>query len=98
MSLHLSATIMETLAHISPDAIIGVDPQGCVDLWSSAAERLFGLRSEEAIGKPLPVSIATFNTLRGGAGVSQIATITPDGRTLELEVRYSPREASGWVL
>ena len=101
MSLRLPAATMQTLAQLSPDAIIGVDTDGCVDLWSDAAERLFGIQSYDAIGKPLPASIASIETLGTEAGVSQIA-VNAAGETLELELRHAPRKAGdapgGWVL
>ena len=100
MSLRLPAATMETLAQLSP-AIIGVDTEGCVDLWSAAAERLFGIGSSDAIGKPLAASIATLESLRAGPGVSHVSAGTP-ANPLKLEVRHAPRKAGdatgGWVL
>jgi PAS domain S-box-containing protein len=89
---------METLTQISPDAIFGLDEDGIVDLWNPEAERLFGQTAEEALGKPLPSGIATIDHLRAGSGVSQIAGTTPDGRALNLELRYAVRKSAGWVV
>jgi PAS domain S-box-containing protein len=38
----------------SPLAIISLSPCGTVLLWNRAAEKIFGWRSEEVVGKPLP--------------------------------------------
>ncbi|HYY21954.1 MAG TPA: SpoIIE family protein phosphatase [Thermoleophilaceae bacterium] len=35
------------------DAFISIDPEGVVTAWNAAAERMFGWRAEEAIGRPL---------------------------------------------
>lgn len=35
------------------DAIIGADPHGLINYWNSAAERIFGIKASEAIGKIL---------------------------------------------
>jgi PAS domain S-box-containing protein len=82
MSLHLAAAAMETLAKISPDPIIGLDTDGNVDLWSAAAERLFGIASEDAIGKPLPLAMPVVMS----DSPSSVTYTTPDGRRLELEL------------
>jgi PAS domain S-box-containing protein len=38
----------------SPLSIIALSPRGIVLLWNRAAEKTFGWRSEEVVGKPLP--------------------------------------------
>jgi PAS domain S-box-containing protein len=47
----------QTLAaviHASPAAILLIDPDGTVRLWSSAAAHIFGWTEEEVVGRPLP--------------------------------------------
>jgi PAS domain S-box-containing protein len=82
---------METLAQISPVAIIGVDSSGNVDLWSGAAERLFGLTSEDAIGKPMAFEEAPATP----DAPSYVSRTTADGRRVELELRQAPRVVDG---
>lgn len=46
----------EALAKVLGDmplAVMAVDPEGRVQLWSAAAQRMFGWTEEEAVGKPL---------------------------------------------
>ncbi|MCF7668511.1 MAG: PAS domain S-box protein [Verrucomicrobia bacterium] len=38
----------------SPLGIISLDPQGLVSSWNKSAEKIFGWKGEEVIGKPLP--------------------------------------------
>jgi PAS domain S-box-containing protein len=82
---------MEALAQISPDAIIGVNSEGNVDFWSAAAERLFGLTGEEAIGKPMAFEIPPATS----DSPSYLSRTTGDGRHLELELRQAPRMIDG---
>jgi PAS domain S-box-containing protein len=81
---------METLAQISPNAIIGVDSDGNVDVWSPMAERLFGLTSEDAVGRsmpfPMPAVESTFPFH---------FSVTVEGRRVELELRQAPRVVDG---
>ena len=44
------AKLTEILEH-SADAIIGLDPGGCIRVWNSGAESLFGYTAAEALGK-----------------------------------------------
>ena len=37
----------------APDAFVAIDPDGLVNSWNAASERLFGWSAAEAIGKPL---------------------------------------------
>jgi len=46
---------LEKLIQTSPLAIIMLDRNGHVSLWSPAAERLFGWSAAEVLGRPLPI-------------------------------------------
>ena len=46
--------ILEALSRVAPIPIVGVDAQGLIDLWSSAASRFFGWSFSELKGQPLP--------------------------------------------
>ena len=39
------------------DAIIAADPEGKIVLWNSAAERMFGFKAQEALGRTLDLII-----------------------------------------
>jgi PAS domain S-box-containing protein len=45
---------LTTIIQSSPLAIVSTDLDSKVKLWNPAAERIFGWKSEEVIGKPLP--------------------------------------------
>jgi PAS domain S-box-containing protein len=83
MIVRLPSDALDTLFKVSPDAIIGVDARGLVDAWNPAAERLFGLRTEEAMGSPPAAGVLPH----------------PDGGgSPELEVRASRRASGGWIV
>jgi PAS domain S-box-containing protein len=42
------------LVQSCPLAILLLDPDGAVQLWNPAAERIFGWREDEVLGRPLP--------------------------------------------
>lgn len=46
---------LQMLVDVSPLAIVLLDSEGRVMLWNPAAERLFGWRSDEALGRVLPI-------------------------------------------
>jgi len=47
--------VLEAIIKASPLAIIALDPQGRVLVWSDSAERMFGWLKEEVEGQPLPI-------------------------------------------
>jgi PAS domain S-box-containing protein len=51
--IHESEEKFRAIAHNAMDAIILIDNEGCVSYWNPAAEKVFGYKSEEAIGKQL---------------------------------------------
>jgi PAS domain-containing protein len=63
---------LETLASILPEAIIGVDAEGRVDLWNRGATATFGWTEEDVLGQPLP----------GGLGVIEAGHFAANERVL----------------
>ncbi len=54
-------TLNESLRAIvenSPLAIYSITPSGIVTLWNPAAERLFGLKEADVLGRPSPLAVA----------------------------------------
>lgn len=46
---------LQAIIKASPVAIILTSPRGIVQIWNTAAERLFGWSEQEALGNPLPI-------------------------------------------
>ncbi|MBI3786415.1 MAG: PAS domain S-box protein [Deltaproteobacteria bacterium] len=53
--LHSEMELMLTAIRGSGDAMIMADCERRVKFWNAAAEKLFGWRSEEVLGKPIPM-------------------------------------------
>ena len=53
-----------TLVEASPTAIVACDPELIVTSWNPAAERLFGYRQEEAIGRHVDELVAAHESIR----------------------------------
>ncbi|HEX6729579.1 MAG TPA: PAS domain S-box protein [Pyrinomonadaceae bacterium] len=92
------------------DAIIGRDLNGIVTSWNAAAERLYGYRADEMIGKRLTVLIPAdrhdeepeiLERLRGGKSIDHYATVrrAKDGRLIQVSLTASPiKDADGNVI
>ena len=92
----------------SPVALYVVDASGVVALWNPAAERLYGWRSVEAVGRRLPIvdedSAAEFERLLrrtlGGRRVLDVRTRRRhrDGRLVDVAISTVPlRDGSGRI-
>jgi len=57
----------ETLVEASPTAIVACDPALTVMSWNPAAERLFGYRHEEAIGRHIDELVSKHESIRAEA-------------------------------
>jgi len=85
----------------SEDAIVGTSPDGVVETWNAGAERLFGYREEEMLGRPVThVAVAEdADGLRAalaraiaGQRVEHVEAegVCEDGKRLDLAVTVSP--------
>ena len=53
--LRAATGMLQAIVDSSPLAIIAIDAQRHVLTWNASAERMFGVRAEEVMGRPLPV-------------------------------------------
>ena len=93
----------------SDDAIIGKDLDGVITAWNPAAERMFGYRADEVVGRSITLIIPldrvreeeeVLARLRRGEQIDHFETVrrTKDGRMLEVVLTISPlRDATGRV-
>jgi len=103
-SLQKTSGLLQTLVDASPLAIVVLDEESRVLLWSPAAERMFGWTADEAIGQVVPFVPKS----DVGSVVSQIPSRqlaverrrrTKDGQLLEVNVWSSPLyDTSGGVI
>jgi len=91
-----------------PGAIVAVDRDDRVTVWSAGATQLFGWTAEEVVGAPTPMVPPDRREARAGlvrralAGEEVEETtqrLHRDGRRLDLVIRYAPiRDAAGAVV
>jgi PAS domain S-box-containing protein len=94
----------------SDDAIIAKDLDGIISDWNSSAERIFGYRSEEVVGRPIHLLLPKeryaeeeqiLATLRRGERIEHFETVRvrKDGARIQVSISVSPiRDASGRVV
>jgi PAS domain S-box-containing protein/CxxC-x17-CxxC domain-containing protein len=104
--LQLLAAIVES----SDDAILTTTLDGTVLSWNKAAERMYGHRHEEIIGKPVSILLPTdrpdevddiLERLRRGEKVDHFETVrvAKDGRLLSVSLTVSPiRDSEGRII
>jgi PAS domain S-box-containing protein len=95
---------LAAIVESSEDAILSTDLDGTVRSWNAAAERLYGYRPAEIIGRPvatlIPPSRAAeereiLGRIRRGERVEHFETLrcAKDGRTIEVSLTVSPLHA-----
>jgi len=101
--------MLEALIQASPLSIVSLDLDGRVSKWNPAAERTFGWKEGEVIGRPNPNvpddMKEEFSRLRetvaGGATVNDIETRrrSKDGRDIDVSLSMAPlRDARGHIV
>ena len=100
------AAIVET----SEDAIISKDLNGIIMSWNGGAERLFGYRAEEVVGKPITILIPSdrrdeeggiLQRIRQGQRVEHYETVRQckNGTHIEVSLTISPlRDKTGMII
>jgi PAS domain S-box-containing protein len=97
-SLRLAAIVQS-----SDDAIVSKDLNGIVTSWNKGAERMFGYKPEEIIGKPIttiippelhPDEAVILSKIRRGEKVDHFETVrlTKCGQTVDVSLTVSPVE------
>ena len=98
---------LSALVQASPAAINVLDPEGHVQLWNPAAERIFGWRAEDVLGRPLPAIPSgrdeerhLFRRVLNDEAFSGVEVIrqTRDGTMLDMTLSAAPlRDAHGRI-
>lgn len=94
----------------SEDAIVSQDLQGVVTSWNHGAERLFGYRADEMLGKPISLIIPSdrgseeaviLTAIAHGESIGTYETVRvrKDGTRLDVSLAVSPvKDAQGRVI
>jgi len=94
----LAETKLRWMLEVAPDAILGVDASGTVELVNAQCERLFGYNRDELLGKPvemlIPDGLRPVEAGQIGAGL-ELVTLHKDGTEIPVEISLSALEAPG---
>lgn len=101
---------LATIVNSSDDAIIAKDLNGVITEWNTAAERMFGYRAEEVIGRSILTIIPPelqheepmiLGKIRAGHGIDHYETyrLHKSGRRVDVSLSISPlRDSRGRVI
>ena len=106
----LTARLLASIVETSNDAIISKSLDGIIQSWNAAAERLFGHKAEQAIGRHISLVIPPerlaeeeqiIAKLRAGQRIEHYETerLRSDGQRIEVSLTISPiKDDSGNVI
>ena len=101
---------LAAIVESSDDAIIAKDLNGTISDWNLGAERMFGYRAEEVIGRPILIllpeerrheEVRILETLRRGDRIDHFETerITKSGERVQVSISVSPiKDSTGRVV
>jgi diguanylate cyclase (GGDEF)-like protein/PAS domain S-box-containing protein len=92
---------LAAIVYGSDDAIIATSPEGLIESWNPAAERLYGYRGEEAAGNSIRILVPpdrieivdeTLERLVAGERIEPYETrrVRKDGSLIDVSVSWSP--------
>jgi PAS domain S-box-containing protein len=104
--MELSRLVADAILAAAADAIVATDREGIIRVWNPGAERIFGYRSDEALGQFLDIIIperlrtrhwkgfrrvvATGVSHYGEGDVLSVPGIGQDGQRISLEFTIVP--------
>ena len=101
---------LASIVESSDDAIVSKDLNGIITSWNRGAERLFGYKAEEVIGKPITILIPAdrldeepeiIERMRRGERVDHYDTVRrrKDGSLVDISLTVSPlKDADGRII
>jgi len=101
---------LASIVRCSDDAIISTSLEGLIETWNAAAEKIYGYRAEEAIGKSIGLLVPgdrknesqqMLEEIRAGREVKHIETIRTrkSGEQIAIDLTISPiKSAAGLVV
>lgn len=107
---HDAAAFLAAIVESSDDAIISKSLQGVITTWNKSAERVFGYRVDEAVGRPITMLIpedrldeepAILARIRAGERVDHFETVRrrKDGSFVDISLTISPiRSVDGVIV
>jgi PAS domain S-box-containing protein len=104
-----AAQHLAAIVESSDDAIVSKDLSGIIMTWNQGAERLFGYKAEEAVGKPITILIpperldeepGILARIRRGERVDHYETVRrrKDGTLVDISLTVSPTRGHGGAI
>lgn len=105
-----TAAFLASIVESSNDAIISKDLNGIITSWNQGAERIFGYKPSEAIGRPITMLIPPdhvkeedyiLGRIRSGERIEHFETVRrrKDGVDLDISMTVSPvRDSHGTII
>jgi diguanylate cyclase (GGDEF)-like protein/PAS domain S-box-containing protein len=78
-AMRFQATLVQNMA----DAVVGTDAAGLVRSWNPGAERVYGMRAGEALGRPVA---EVLGDLPADGETAEVSHVRADGSRLDLHV------------
>ncbi|OPX88873.1 MAG: putative diguanylate cyclase YegE [Pelotomaculum sp. PtaB.Bin013] len=101
-------TWLASMVEFSNDAIVGMSLEGIIFSWNSGAERIYGYKADEVIGRPVFILAPSYGEITSnleriklGERVDYYETVRvrKDFRQIQVSLTISPiRDASGKVI
>ena len=103
----MHAQRLASIVESSDDAIVSKDLNGIITSWNGGAERLFGYKPDEVIGKPITILIPAdrideepeiIERVRRGERVDNYDTVRrrKDGSLIDISLTVSPLKGCRW--
>ena len=108
--LQAARLYLASIVELSHDAIIGIDLKGQVTAWNAAAERVFGYRPDEIVGRPVATLFPPSRYDSESQLIQRVArgetlthyrtqSVRKDGAVLDVSLTLSPiRDADGTII
>jgi PAS domain S-box-containing protein len=105
-----NAAQLVAIVESSDDAIVSKDRRGVIQTWNAGAERLFGYRAEEAIGRPVTILFppgredeepGILGRILRGERIDHYETVRrrKDGSLVDISLTVSPmRDSTGAII
>jgi PAS domain S-box-containing protein len=102
--------LLASIVESSDDAIIGKDLAGIITAWNAAAERLYGYKPEEVVGRPISILVPPempdevpqiLAEIAAGGRVNHYETVRvkKDGGRIHISLTVSPiKDAAGAII